>query len=209
MRRASYQAVDAEPRPNADSRAFFLIHWHNEQVTDITDVQSAWLTAQDLEQIRERLPIVYIDAIPVRVDETGQVTRIGLLLRGRPDGSISRAVVSGRVLYGERIREALLRHIEKDLGGVALPQIPTNPAPFTVAEYFPDPEISGFHDPRQHAVSLVYVVPVKGDCAPSQDALDLVWLTPAEAISQNVRVEMTGGQDVLVQLALAHAGVLS
>jgi len=177
-------------------------------VTDITDVQTNWLTAQDLEQIRERLPIVYIDAIPVRVDESGQVTKIGLLLRGRPDGSISRAVISGRVLYGERIREALLRHIEKDLGSLALPQIPINPAPFTVAEYFPDPDISGFHDPRQHAVSLVYVVPVKGDCAPSQDALDLVWLTPAEAISQNVRVEMTGGQDVLVQLALAHSGVL-
>jgi len=177
-------------------------------VTDITDVQTNWLTAQDLEQIRERLPIVYIDAVPVRVDESGQVTKIGLLLRGRPDGSISRAVISGRVLYGERIREALLRHIEKDLGSLALPQIPINPAPFTVAEYFPDPEISGFHDPRQHAVSLVYVVPVKGDCAPSQDALDLVWLTPAEAISQNVRVEMTGGQDVLVQLALAHSGVL-
>ena len=177
-------------------------------MTDITDVQTNWLSAQDLEQIRERLPIVYIDAIPVRVDESGQVIKIGLLLRGRPDGSISRAVISGRVLYGERIREALLRHIEKDLGSVALPQIPTNPAPFTVAEYFPDPETSGFHDPRQHAVSLVYVVPVKGDCAPSQDALDLDWLTPAEAISQSVRVEMTGGQDVLVQLALAHSGVL-
>ena len=177
-------------------------------MTDITDVQTNWLTAQDLEQIRERLPIVYIDAVPVRVDESGQVTKIGLLLRGRPDGSISRAVISGRVLYGERIREALLRHIEKDLGSVALPQIPINPAPFTVAEYFPDPDISGFHDPRQHAVSLVYVVPVKGDCEPSQDALDLVWVTPAEAISQNVRVEMTGGQDVLVQLALAHSGVL-
>ena len=126
-------------------------------MTDLTDVQSAWLTAQDLEQIRERLPIVYVDAIPVRVDDSGRVTKIGLLLRGRPDGSISRAVISGRVLYGERIRDALLRHIEKDLGAVALPQIPTNPAPFTVAEYFPDPEVSGFHDPRQHAVSLVYL----------------------------------------------------
>lgn len=178
-------------------------------MTDITDLQSSWLTAEDLAQMRERLPIVYVDAIPVRVDDSGRVLKIGLLLRGRPDGSISRAVISGRVLYGERIREALLRHIEKDLGSVALPQIPTNPAPFTVAEYFPDPEISGFHDPRQHAVSLVYVVPVKGDCAPSQDALDLVWLTPAEAISQNVRAEMTGGQDLLVQLALAHVGALS
>ena len=203
------RAAGAEPKGNSNNWALTRKHWHNEGVTDITDVQSAWLTAEDLEQIRERLPIVYVDAIPVRVDDAGRVTKIGLLLRGRPDGSISRAVISGRVLYGERIRDALLRHIEKDLGGVALPQIPTNPAPFTVAEYFPDPDVSGFHDPRQHAVSLVYVVPVKGDCAPSQDALDLVWLTPAEAISQNVRAEMTGGQDLLVQLALAHAGALS
>ena len=209
MPKASGLAVDAGQRVNSDYRARSVPHWHNEGVTDITDVQSAWLTAEDLEQIRERLPIVYVDAIPVRVDDAGRVIKIGLLLRGRPDGSISRAVISGRVLYGERIRDALLRHIEKDLGGVALPQIPTNPAPFTVAEYFPDPDVSGFHDPRQHAVSLVYVVPVKGDCAPSQDALDLVWLTPSEAISQNVRAEMTGGQDLLVQLALAHAGVLS
>jgi hypothetical protein len=209
MRRANSRAKGAEQKGKPNDRASLPLHWHNEVVTDITDVQSSWLTAEDLEQIRERLPIVYVDAIPVRVDDAGRVTKIGLLLRDRPDGSISRAVISGRVLYGERIRDALLRHIEKDLGGVALPQIPTNPAPFTVAEYFPDPQVSGFHDPRQHAVSLVYVVPVKGDCAPSQDALDLVWLTPAEAVSQNVRAEMTGGQDLLVQLALAHSGALS
>jgi hypothetical protein len=46
-------------------------------VTDITDVQSAWLTAEDLEQIRERLPIVYVDAIPVRVDDAGRVVKSG------------------------------------------------------------------------------------------------------------------------------------
>jgi ADP-ribose pyrophosphatase YjhB (NUDIX family) len=177
-------------------------------MTDFPDVISSWLTQDDLEQARERLPIVYVDAVPVRVDDHGQVQLIGLLLRGRPDGSISRAVVSGRVLYGERIRDALLRHIEKDLGPMALPRIPPEPAPFTVAEYFPDQSVSGFHDPRQHAVSLVYVVPVAGDCQPSQDALDLVWVTPQEAVSQDVRAEMTGGQDLLVRLALAHVGRL-
>lgn len=177
-------------------------------MTDITELTPTWLSSDDLEHMRARLPIVYIDAIPVRVDETGKVIKVGLLLRGRPDGSISRAVISGRVLYGERIRDAILRHIEKDLGGMALPQIPTSPTPLTIAEYFPDPAVSGFHDPRQHAVSLVYVVPVKGDCAPSQDTLDLVWLTPNEAVSENVRAEMTGGQDLLVRLALAHVGQL-
>ncbi len=177
-------------------------------MTELTDTTPTWLSAEDLELARAKLPIVYVDAIPVRVDESGRVTKIGLLLRGRPDGSISRAVISGRVLYGERVRDALLRHIEKDLGSVALPQIPTNPAPFTVAEYFPDPEISGFHDPRQHAVSLVYVVPVKGDCSPSQSALDLVWVTPKEAASNELLSEMTGGQDLLVRLTLAHTGTL-
>ena len=132
-------------------------------MTDLTDSISSWLPVDDLENARAKLPIVYVDAIPVRVDESGRVLKIGLLLRGRPDGSISRAVISGRVLFGERVRDALLRHIEKDLGPMALPQIPTSPTPFTVAEYFPDPDKSGFHDPRQHAVSLVYVVPVKGD----------------------------------------------
>ena len=177
-------------------------------MTELTDTTPTWLSAEDLELARAKLPIVYVDAIPVRVDESGRVTKIGLLLRGRPDGSISRAVISGRVLYGERVRDALLRHIEKDLGSVALPQIPTNPAPFTVAEYFPDPEISGFHDPRQHAVSLVYVVPVKGDCSPSQSALDLVWVTPKEAASNELLSEKTGGQDLLVRLTLAHTGTL-
>lgn len=181
---------------------------NNSFVTDITDAISSWLPSDELENARARLPIVYVDAIPVRVDESGRVLKIGLLLRGRPDGSISRAVISGRVLFGERIRDALLRHIEKDLGAMALPQIPTNPAPFTVAEYFPDPNISGFHDPRQHAVSLVYVVPVKGDCQPSQTALDLVWVTPHEAVSRQVTAEMTGGQDLLIRLALAYTGSL-
>ena len=177
-------------------------------MTDTTEYIPAWLKSDDLEQARAKLPIVYIDAIPVRTDDSGRVIKIGLLLRGRPDGSISRAVISGRVLYGERIRDAILRHIEKDLGAMALPQVPVSPTPFTVAEYFPDPDVSGFHDPRQHAVSLVYVVPVKGDCAPSQESLDLVWLTPQEAVTENVRAEMTGGQDLLVRLALAHVGQL-
>jgi ADP-ribose pyrophosphatase YjhB (NUDIX family) len=172
------------------------------------DTRSAWLADDELESARERLPIVYVDAIPVRTDGSGQVTSIGLLLRAMPDGSISRAVVSGRVQYGERVRDALLRHLEKDLGGMALPRVPLSPQPFTVVEYFPSPEVTGFHDPRQHAVALAFVVPLDGDCAPSQDALDLVWVTPDEAASPQFQVEMSGGQGRLVRMALAHCGLL-
>ena len=135
-------------------------------------------------------------------------TEVGLLLRVAADGSISRMVVSGRVLFGERVREALMRHLEKDLGPLALPRLPADPTPFTIVEYFPDPDRSGFHDPRHHAVSLAYVVPVDGDCQPTQEALDLAWFTPDEAASLAVRAQMTGGHDRLLRLALAHVGEL-
>lgn len=177
-------------------------------MSDILDTRAAWLSDEELRVARERLPIVYVDAVPVRVDDAGQVISVGLLLRALPDGSISRAVVSGRVLYGERVRDALVRHIEKDLGGMALPVIPASPQPFTVVEYFPSPEVTGFHDPRQHAVALAFIVPINGDCSPSQDSLDLVWVTPAEATSPEFEAEMSGGQGRLVRMALAHCGLL-
>ncbi len=177
-------------------------------MSDIIETSSAWLTSDDLAEVRDRVPIVYVDAVPVRLDSIGEVTEIGLLLQAMPDGTVSRALVTGRVMFGERIRHALLRHVEKDLGPIALPRLPANPTPFTVAEFFPDPEISGYHDPRQHAVSLAYVVPIDGEAVPSQKALDLAWVTPEEAMSPELRSEMTGGHDRLLRLALAHVGLL-
>jgi ADP-ribose pyrophosphatase YjhB (NUDIX family) len=177
-------------------------------VSEETETATAWLSPERLESVRGEMPVVYVDAVPVRLDARGEVTHVGLLLRVASDGTISRTVISGRVLYRERIRDALMRNLEKDLGPVALPRLPPSPAPFTIVEYFPDPSVTGFHDPRQHAVSLAYVVPVDGDCRPSQNALDLAWLTPEEAVSAHVRAEMTGGHDRLLRLALSHVGVL-
>ena len=177
-------------------------------MSDQLDTATGWLSHDQLENIRANVPLVYVDAVPVRVDDLGRVTHVGMLLRQAADGSISRMVVSGRVLYGERIRDALLRHLEKDLGPVALPNLPPAVAPFTVVEYFPDPDVSGFHDPRHHAVSLAFVVPVSGDCTPTQEALDLAWYPPEQAVSEAVRSEMTGGHDRLIRLALAHVGQL-
>lgn len=173
-----------------------------------TQTDTRWLSEEDLELVRANVPIVYVDAVPVRLDSLGRVIEIGLLLRVAADGTISRMVVTGRVLFGELVREALIRHCEKDLGPLAFPEIPANPAPFTVVEYFPDPSKSGFHDPRHHAVSLAYVVPVDGECEPTQEALDLAWFTPEEAVSPEVIGQMTGGHDRLLRLALAHCGCL-
>ena len=175
-------------------------------MSDMTETTPGWLSPDELEMARARMPILYVEAVPVRVDDSGEVTSIGLLLRIGADGTVSRTLVSGRVLHHERVRDALLRHLEKDLGPMALPRVPTSLQPFTVAEYFPTQGITPYHDPRQHAVSLAYVVPVTGDCRPRQDALDLVWFSPQEALSPAVQSEMPGGHGVLLKQALAHVG---
>jgi ADP-ribose pyrophosphatase YjhB (NUDIX family) len=181
---------------------------YDRKMADVIETTPGWLSREELEQARARMPILYVEAVPVRVDDNGEVTSVGLLLRIAPDGNISRMLVSGRVLHGERVRDALLRHLEKDLGPVALPRIPASLQPFTVAEYFPTPGVTAYHDPRQHAVALAYIVPVAGDCRPRQDALDLVWFTPQEASSTPLQEEMPGGQGVVLRQALAHVGCL-
>lgn len=174
---------------------------------DVLDVAPGWLPAADLSSVRDRVPMVYVDAVPVLLNHLGEVEKVGLLLRRMPDGSISRAVVSGRIHLGETIRDALWRHVTKDLGHDADPALPASPQPFTVAEYFPDPTRTGYHDPRQHAVSLAYVVAIAGDPAPQQDALQFSWLTPSEALAPDTAAEMGGGHDKLLRLALAHCGI--
>lgn len=42
-------------------------------MSDMLDTRGAWLSTEELAQARERLPIVYVDALPVRVDALGQV----------------------------------------------------------------------------------------------------------------------------------------
>jgi hypothetical protein len=167
-----------------------------------------WLNDVELTEARRRLPMLYVEAVPVRTDGMGTVVQVGILLRATPVGEITRTIVSGRVRYGETVRDALFRHLENDLGPMAFPLLPPSPTPFTVAEYFPMPGLSAFHDDRQHAVSLAFVVPVTGTCEPRQDALEVTWLSPEEASSDALAAEMEGGRGSLIRLALASVGAL-
>lgn len=169
---------------------------------------SAWLNDLELADVRRRVPILYVEAVPVRLDGSGQVISVGTLLRANDWGKITRTLVSGRVLYGETLRRALLRHLEKDLGPMAFPQVPPSLVPFSVAEYFPVPGFSGYVDERQHAVALAYVVPVTGTCEPRQDALEISWMTPDEASSPEIHDELEGGRGTLLRTALASVGLL-
>jgi hypothetical protein len=173
------------------------------------DPNPGWLGDDELAVIRRRLPLLYVEAVPVRVDGMGRVTEVGLLLRVGASGTMTRTIVSGRVMYGETLRDALFRHLEKDLGPMAFPQLPASPVPFQVAEYFPMPSVTQFTDDRQHAVALAYVVPVTGTCDPRQDALELTWMSTEEASTEAVAGEMEGGRGALLRAALASVGRLS
>ena len=171
------------------------------------DPNPGWLSEFALAETRSRVPILYVEAVPARVDTFGQIEQIGVLLRtSAATGEITRTLVSGRVLHGESIRDALQRNIEKDLGPTAFPRLPVSLVPATVAEYLPFPGVSQLHDPRQHAVALVYVVPVTGECDPRQDALELTWLTPAEALQPSLLADLEGGRGQLLKQALAWSG---
>ena len=172
------------------------------------DPNPGWLSEIALHETRSRVPILYVEAVPVRVDALGRIEHVGVLLRGSATGELTRTLVSGRVMHGESVREALLRNLEKDLGPTAFPQLPASTVPFTVAEYFPLPGVTPLHDPRQHAVSLAYIVPVSGECDPRQDALELTWLTPEEAADPEVLGDLEGGRGHLLKQALAAAGAL-
>lgn len=165
-----------------------------------------WLKDDELMFVRGRMPIVYVEAVPVRLDGLGKIVEVGLLLRSTSEGRMTRSFVSGRVRYGETLREALFRHLENDLGPMAFPQMPASIVPAQVAEYFPMPGITPYVDERQHAVALVYVVPVTGSCSPRQDALEVTWMTPEDALAPGTLDELPDGRDTLLRQALAAVG---
>lgn len=167
------------------------------------NLNPGWLSADELDFVRGRLPVLYVEAVPVRIDGNGRVSEVGLLLRSTPEGVMTRALVAGRVRYGETIRDALYRHLENDLGAMAFPQLPVSPIPAQIAEFFPMPGMSPYVDERQHAVSLVFVVPVTGTCTPRQDALEMTWMTPEEALDPSTLSELVGGRGRLLQQVLS------
>ena len=169
-----------------------------------SDDMGPWLSPEELEFVRRKVPILYVDIVPIHLNDLGELDSVGLLLTAGDDG-ISRSIVSGRVLFHESIHDALTRHIEKDLGLMALPQLPPVLAPITIGEYFPTPG-EKLYDSRQHAVSLVYAIPMAGDCAPESDALEFSWFTPAEVLTRELQAEMLPSHAQILRRVLAQLG---
>ena len=165
-----------------------------------------WLPSDEINRMRHEIPIPYVVVVPVRTDDLGRVAQIGSLLRVTDDGGIERTLIAGRVLYHESLREAVARNVAKDLGDIALPQLPISLQPFTVAEFFPTPGLSDYYDPRQHAIALCYVVPIAGDCKPQDETLDVEWVDPSGDMLDTFVGPLANGYGTIVRQALAWTG---
>ncbi len=165
-----------------------------------------WLPSDEINRMRHEIPIPYVVVVPVRTDDLGRVAQIGSLLRVTDDGGIERTLIAGRVLYHESLREAVARNVAKDLGDIALPQLPISLQPFTVAEFFPTPGLSDYYDPRQHAIALCYVVPIAGDCKPQDETLDVEWVDSSDDMLDTFVGQMANGYGTIVRQALAWTG---
>ena len=93
-------------------------------MSDVRTPDPAWFSDEEFEGVRRRLPLLYVEAVPVRLDDDGFVTEVGLLIRVDEYGEMRSALVAGRVKFGESVRDALSRNLEKDLGAL-FPVYPT------------------------------------------------------------------------------------
>ena len=53
-------------------------------MTDMAEFPSeptGWLSDRELAHVRSELPLLYVNAIPVRINPRGEIAEIGLLLR--------------------------------------------------------------------------------------------------------------------------------
>lgn len=167
-----------------------------------------WMTSREIDNLRSQTPLPYIVVLPVRCDEFGRIAYVGSLLTAtHADGTVSRSLITGRILYHETIREAIARNISKDLGDITLPALPVNLQPFTVAEFFPTPGVSPYFDPRQHAVALCYIVEIEGECQPLDATLDVEWVSADQALQPEFLSQLPNGFDRIVAQGLVASGV--
>ncbi|WP_390178830.1 DUF4916 domain-containing protein [Microbacterium sp. MTN4-26] len=132
--------------------------------------------------VEESMPIACVDFILLR-DPEGGGSEVGLIRRDSPFGEVW-CHLGGRVLRGETIRDALLRHADDTLA-VDL-ELPLDPQPSYVYQWFPpditpDSEIAVGSDPRKHAIGLSFVARTTGAPNPRHEAHDFGWF-PADAL---------------------------
>jgi len=125
-----------------------------------------------------------VDALLIR--RRAAVTEVGLIQRHNPFGPEPMwCHIGGRVRRNEILTAALRRHLDDSIDNVEVPLV-GDVQPVYVMEWLTggptdDAPWAGT-DPRKHAISLCYAIPVAEDlmCRPGGEALYFRWFEPAE-----------------------------
>ena len=144
---------------------------------------------------RRLLPIPCVDVLAYR--DVGSGPEVGLIRRvGADRRTVGWALVGGRVMRGESLEAAIVRHLVSTLGdAIEIGRVDTS-RPLHAAEYAPDGRPGGRIDPSKHAVALSYVVEIGGPVSPMGEAVDFEWF-PAGALPE------------LKSFAYSHGGVVA
>lgn len=161
---------------------------------------NGWLKPEEFKQALNWVPIVCIDVVPLRLKDDGSLGSIGLIYRDTPHQGKRWCIVGGRLWRNELIAEAIARQIRETLGPSVAFEHAADPQPHYVWQYFPEQREVGSIDPRQHAVTLVFCVAIRGDPHPAGEAIDFRWFDPCRLPPP---AEFGFGQDDVVDAALA------
>ncbi|BCB75532.1 NUDIX hydrolase family protein [Phytohabitans flavus] len=166
-------------------------------MTDIIGAGDRWIPADEYERILARVPISCVDLLPLSTDAT---PRVGLILRETPGGR-GWCLVGGAVLRDEPLAAAVARHLAATLG---TQMTVSSLAYATTVEYFSQPGIGDFHDPRKHSIAHTYTGICSGTAAPTGEAEAFEWFAvdrlPAEG-------DFGFGQGRVVRQALRALGL--
>ena len=166
---------------------------------DVIGAGDQWLSDEEYEFIRAKVPILCVDVLLSPNDDPRQV---GLIRRAAPDGD-AWCLIGGRVLRNERLAAAAERHVAATLGtGVRVDRSTLELG--AVIEYFTERGPDGFYDPRKHAVAITYAASCEctGEPEALGEAFEFAWFK----IDQLSEVSFGFGQGDAVARVLKKLG---
>ena len=119
---------------------------------DVVGAGDRLLPAEDYERIKASVPILCVDVLLSPASDPRQVA---LIRRATYQGGEGWCLVGGRVLRNEHLPAAVERHVAATLS----PAVRVDRSTLelgAVIEYFTEPDLGEFYDPRKHAVALTY-----------------------------------------------------
>lgn len=172
---------------------------------------SPWLSDELWATIQDSVPIVCVDVVPVRKDESGRVVQVGMIRRFAPfRNGMTWCHVGGRVNLHESLSEALKRHVAETLGVDV--DFGVDPQPLHVMQYFRTKDeregLSSGWDPRKHAVALSYILelPETVKAVEGGEGLEFTWINVEQLAAMK---DTWPGTMTMVKRVLAADAALS